>query len=120
MEWLITTHHEMGHIQYYLQYKDLPVVYREGANPGFHEAVGDVLSIICLYAWTSGGDWTFAGGYNKLWLVQNEESAWIIDFFQNEGHFHLIRWFRRFEQNRPCMNSIQSQPHTITENILVL
>ena len=45
MEWLITTHHEMGHIQYYLQYKDLPVVYREGANPGFHEAVGDVLSL---------------------------------------------------------------------------
>ena len=45
MDWLITTHHEMGHIQYYLQYKDLPVVYREGANPGFHEAVGDVLSL---------------------------------------------------------------------------
>ncbi|XP_072939894.1 angiotensin-converting enzyme-like isoform X2 [Epargyreus clarus] len=40
-----TTHHEMGHIQYYLQYKDQPVVYREGANPGFHEAVGDVISL---------------------------------------------------------------------------
>lgn len=24
----------MGHIQYYLQYKDQPVIYREGANPG--------------------------------------------------------------------------------------
>lgn len=34
MEHLVTIHHEMGHIQYYLQYKDLPVVYREGANPG--------------------------------------------------------------------------------------
>ncbi|KAF9415825.1 hypothetical protein HW555_006652 [Spodoptera exigua] len=40
-----TTHHEMGHIQYYLQYKDQPVVYREGANPGFHEAVGDVIAL---------------------------------------------------------------------------
>ncbi|XP_049869718.1 angiotensin-converting enzyme-like [Pectinophora gossypiella] len=40
-----TTHHEMGHIQYYLQYKDLPVIYREGANPGFHEAVGDVIAL---------------------------------------------------------------------------
>ncbi|XP_026489175.2 angiotensin-converting enzyme-like isoform X1 [Vanessa tameamea] len=40
-----TTHHEMGHIQYYLQYKDLPVIYRAGANPGFHEAVGDVISL---------------------------------------------------------------------------
>lgn len=35
----------MGHIQYYLQYKDLPVIYRGGANPGFHEAVGDVISL---------------------------------------------------------------------------
>lgn len=40
-----TVHHEMGHIEYYLQYKDLPVVYRRGANPGFHEAVGDVLAL---------------------------------------------------------------------------
>ncbi|XP_068631480.1 angiotensin-converting enzyme-like [Battus philenor] len=40
-----TTHHEMGHIQYYLQYKDQPVIYRAGANPGFHEAVGDVMSL---------------------------------------------------------------------------
>lgn len=39
MEDLITIHHEMGHIQYYLQYKDLPVAFRRGANPG----------LICLY-----------------------------------------------------------------------
>lgn len=38
-------HHELGHIQYYLQYEHLPSIYREGANPGFHEAVGDVLSL---------------------------------------------------------------------------
>ena len=37
MDWLITTHHEMGHIQYYLQYKELPVLYRRGANPGNRE-----------------------------------------------------------------------------------
>lgn len=36
MEELIVIHHEMGHIQYFLQYKDQPVVYREGANPGFY------------------------------------------------------------------------------------
>ncbi len=41
----ITVHHEMGHVEYFLQYKDLPVVYRGGANPGFHEAVGDVLAL---------------------------------------------------------------------------
>ncbi|XP_030629868.1 angiotensin-converting enzyme isoform X2 [Chanos chanos] len=45
MEQLFTVHHEMGHVEYYLQYKDQPVSYRRGANPGFHEAVGDVLSL---------------------------------------------------------------------------
>ncbi|NWR35416.1 ACE enzyme, partial [Tachuris rubrigastra] len=45
MEQLFTVHHEMGHIQYYLQYKDQPISFRSGANPGFHEAIGDVLSL---------------------------------------------------------------------------
>jgi len=30
----ITAHHEMGHVQYYLQYKDQPSIYRDGANDG--------------------------------------------------------------------------------------
>lgn len=41
----ITIHHEMGHIQYYLQYKDQPYAFREGANPGFHEAIGDTMAL---------------------------------------------------------------------------
>ncbi|CAI9581972.1 unnamed protein product [Staurois parvus] len=45
MDDLITVHHEMGHVQYFLQYKDQPVSFREGANPGFHEAIGDVLAL---------------------------------------------------------------------------
>lgn len=45
MEQLSTVHHEMGHVQYYLQYKDLTVPLRRGANPGFHEAIGDVLAL---------------------------------------------------------------------------
>jgi hypothetical protein len=34
MDDLITAHHEMGHVQYFLQYKDQPVAYKDGANPG--------------------------------------------------------------------------------------
>ncbi|KAL2078213.1 hypothetical protein ACEWY4_025898 [Coilia grayii] len=45
MEQLFTVHHEMGHVEYYLQYKDQPTSFRRGANPGFHEAIGDVLSL---------------------------------------------------------------------------
>ncbi|XP_077986218.1 angiotensin-converting enzyme 2-like [Glandiceps talaboti] len=45
MDDLMTLHHEMGHIQYYLQYKELPVSFRDGANEGFHEAVGEVIAL---------------------------------------------------------------------------
>ncbi len=48
MQDLVRIHHEMGHIQYYLQYKDQPIVFRRGANPGFHEAIGDLLTLSVL------------------------------------------------------------------------
>lgn len=34
MQDLVSTHHEMAHIQYYLQYSDQTQVFRDGANPG--------------------------------------------------------------------------------------
>ena len=40
-----TIHHELGHVFYYDSYKELPPVLREGANDGFHEAVGDVIAL---------------------------------------------------------------------------
>lgn len=71
MDDLFTTHHEMAHIQYYLQYSSQPLIFRDGPNPGnnlhtsviqqewrealiltnirdsvftaFHEAVGDMI-----------------------------------------------------------------------------
>lgn len=45
MEDLVTAHHELGHIQYYMQYVNQPLAFREGANPGFHEAIGDVIAL---------------------------------------------------------------------------
>jgi peptidyl-dipeptidase A len=42
---LITIHHELGHIYYYLYYKDLPLLYRSSANPGFHEGIGDTINL---------------------------------------------------------------------------
>lgn len=35
----------MGHVEYYLQYNHLPPPFRSGANPGFHEAVGDTIAL---------------------------------------------------------------------------
>lgn len=34
MKDLITLHHEMAHIQYFLRYSGLPRKFRDGANPG--------------------------------------------------------------------------------------
>ena len=42
---LTTIHHEMGHIEYFLAYKNQPNTFRAGANPGFHEAIGDTISL---------------------------------------------------------------------------
>lgn len=45
MQDLISTHHEMAHIQYYLQYSDQPQLFRDGANPAFHEAVANAATL---------------------------------------------------------------------------
>lgn len=42
---LITVHHEMAHIYYFANYRHLPKVFRDGANPGFHEAIGDAIGL---------------------------------------------------------------------------
>jgi len=40
-----TIHHELGHNFYQRAYSPLPVILRDSANDGFHEAVGDTLAL---------------------------------------------------------------------------
>ncbi len=49
-EWYETTHHELGHIYYYLSYTnpDVPVLLREGANRAYHEAVGSLMGLAAM------------------------------------------------------------------------
>lgn len=42
---LTTIYHELGHIYYYLAYEDEPNLYRAGAHDGFHEAIGDAVTL---------------------------------------------------------------------------
>lgn len=44
-EQLFTMHHELGHIYYYLAYNHLPALFQTGAHDGFHEAVGDTITL---------------------------------------------------------------------------
>ncbi len=49
-EWFETTHHELGHIYYYLSYAnpDVPILLRRGANRAFHEAVGSLMGLAAM------------------------------------------------------------------------
>jgi peptidyl-dipeptidase A len=40
-----TVHHELGHNFYQRAYSNLPFLYRESANDGFHEGVGDTVAL---------------------------------------------------------------------------
>ena len=40
-----TVHHELGHDYYYWYYRDLPILFQNGANDGFHEGIGDTIAL---------------------------------------------------------------------------
>jgi len=40
-----TVHHELGHNFYQRAYKNQPVFFKDGANDGFHEAIGDMIAL---------------------------------------------------------------------------
>ncbi|ACL65281.1 Peptidyl-dipeptidase A [Anaeromyxobacter dehalogenans 2CP-1] len=42
---LVTIHHELGHNFYQRAYVHLPVLFQNGANDGFHEAIGDAIAL---------------------------------------------------------------------------
>jgi peptidyl-dipeptidase A len=42
---LFTIYHELGHVYYYIWYKDQPELFQDGAQDGFHEAIGDTVNL---------------------------------------------------------------------------
>ncbi|MDZ7273704.1 MAG: M2 family metallopeptidase [candidate division KSB1 bacterium] len=49
-EWYETTHHELGHIYYFLSYTNdqVPPLLREGANRACHEALGSLMGLASM------------------------------------------------------------------------
>ncbi len=41
----MTIHHELGHNVYFRAYRNQPFLYRDGANDGFHEAIGEAITL---------------------------------------------------------------------------
>lgn len=49
-DWYETSHHELGHIYYFLTYSnpDVPILLREGANRAYHEALGSLMGMAAM------------------------------------------------------------------------
>ena len=49
-EWYETTHHELGHIYYYLSYSrpEVPPLLRQGANRAYQEAIGSLMGLAAM------------------------------------------------------------------------
>jgi len=49
-DWWETTHHELGHIYYYISYStpEVPLLLRRGANRAYHEAVGTLIGLASM------------------------------------------------------------------------
>ena len=48
--WYATTHHELGHIYYYISYSspDVPPLLRGGADRAFHEGIGSLMGLAAM------------------------------------------------------------------------
>jgi peptidyl-dipeptidase A len=46
-EWFYTAHHELGHAHYFMSYTrpEVPPLLRLGANPAFHEGMGELIAL---------------------------------------------------------------------------
>lgn len=44
-DYFTTVHHELGHNFYQRAYNRQPMIFRSGANDGFHEAIGDAIAL---------------------------------------------------------------------------
>ncbi|HEU4366300.1 MAG TPA: M2 family metallopeptidase [Candidatus Krumholzibacteria bacterium] len=49
-DWYETTHHELGHVYYYISYTNpgVPVLLRRGANRAYHEGVGSLMGLAAM------------------------------------------------------------------------
>jgi peptidyl-dipeptidase A len=43
-----TVHHELGHVYYDRAYQNQSIIFQDGANDGFHEAIGDFIGLSAL------------------------------------------------------------------------
>lgn len=82
-EFFYIAHHEIGHIQYFMSYKNKPLIFRAGANSAFHEAIGDTVSLSV----------ETINHLNKIKLIDYEKLSESM-FLPNKTNFY-IKFFSR-------------------------
>jgi len=71
-EHLITIHHELGHVFYYQQYKDISTLFQQGANDGFHEGIGDTITLSMTPAYLKKIDLLSSASESEKSLINNQ------------------------------------------------
>jgi peptidyl-dipeptidase A len=75
---LQTIYHEMGHVYYYLSYRDQPYLFQSGAHDGFHEAIGDTVTLSMTPGYLQRIGLVQAGKRSQEALI-NEQMKLAID-----------------------------------------
>jgi len=91
---LYTIYHELGHDYYFLAYAKQPYPFREGANDGFHEAIGDTvnLSVTPAYLAKLGLIRSAQPGHDALINQQMKMATQKIAFLPFGRVIDLWRW----------------------------
>ena len=78
--WFGTSHHELGHIYYYIAYTrpEVPVLLRRGANRAFHEGIGELIAIAASQAPYLRQVGVLPAG------LQIDEMSWLLNEALNE------------------------------------
>ncbi len=69
---LTVLHHELGHDYYFLAYNTLPTLFQDGANDGFHEAIGDTIALSVTPAYYKHVGLLDAVGTNDKALIDQQ------------------------------------------------
>jgi peptidyl-dipeptidase A len=112
-EWFFTAHHELGHGHYFAAYTrpEVPPLLRLGANPGFHEGIGELASLAASqvpYLQAKGIlpadfkqdktafllDDALARSIPFIFFASGTMVHWETDIYAN--HLELSRWNQRW------------------------
>ncbi|MCP4800163.1 MAG: M2 family metallopeptidase [bacterium] len=116
-DWFQTTHHELGHIYYYMLYSndDVPFVLRTGANRGMHEGVGTLIELAGSQVSYLKEIGLLEGDVDQIQWLLNQAlvgpvtfmpfacgtmTHWEHDFYEEEltGEQMNARWWQYVEQ----------------------